>query len=451
MRATHLLTLAGCLLLAAAGSANAGEFPWAASLPQAMKQAEQQGKLVLIHFWSTNCSPCQRMESYVFSRDEVAASIIANYVPVKIDAMQQRDLAKKYGVNEWPNDIIINPYGKKIAGYAGFREAPEYMSLLAEVSHNYRTLIQPEVFAADGPTNSAVTVGEQSAFQQAQYSQYSPQYAPPAGDTYQGRGPQPSGTPWQGAGGSNGAGGSASPYPQGQYPPAQNSYGQNQDFGSNQYSPNQYPANQYNPPGAQPWPQSTPPQNPGGDAANRWQSQAGGQPGGAAPPNGQMIDNPFRDGGAAPRVAQRQQDYIPPQGGIGPPPQNQFQPPAQHPPLALDGYCPVTVIEGNAWRKGDPRFGAVHRGRTYLFTSAESQRRFLERPDYYSPVFAGFDPVRYLETGELVAGKRNFGVFYDTMYLFADQASRDKFERDPVRYSGAIRQAMSQFGIPQRR
>ena len=116
--------------------------------------------------------------------------------------------------------------------------------------------------------------------------------------------------------------------------------------------------------------------------------------------------------------------------------------PAGHPPLAFDGYCPVTLADQATWTKGDPRWGAVHRGRTYLFPNPAAQQRFLAAPDLYSPVLSGFDPVRYLEAGEMVEGKREHGVFYrDRVYLFADEDSLQRFGSRPDFFIAATEQA----------
>jgi YHS domain-containing protein len=127
-------------------------------------------------------------------------------------------------------------------------------------------------------------------------------------------------------------------------------------------------------------------------------------------------------------------------------------PASQAPPIALEGFCPVTLLETvardpadrAAWKKGDRRFGAIHRGRTYLFASAEQQQKFLANPDAYAPVLAGCDPVHYAERGEVVDGKRAYGLITPDrkIYLFADETSRNRFEQAPGAYSNAIQQAM---------
>lgn len=120
---------------------------------------------------------------------------------------------------------------------------------------------------------------------------------------------------------------------------------------------------------------------------------------------------------------------------------------SQAPPIALDGFCVVTLVD-NAdkmrWQKADPKFGAIHRGRTYLFASAEAQQKFLQSPDSYAPVLSGCDPVRFAKTGELVEGKRAYGLLTPDkrVFLFADEASLSIFESAPGEFAAMAYQAM---------
>jgi YHS domain-containing protein len=115
--------------------------------------------------------------------------------------------------------------------------------------------------------------------------------------------------------------------------------------------------------------------------------------------------------------------------------------------MALDGYCPVQLIEGQRWSAGDRRFGAVHRGRLYFFAGPTEQQRFMRDPDRYSPMLAGFDPVVWNESGQLVSGRREHGVFHDNrVFLFATEDSIAKFERNPALYTQQIEQAMRTTG-----
>src|SRR5687768_14774549 len=80
------------------------QIPWAADFRQACEQAGQQKKLVLLHFYSDDCPPCVRVDQNVFSRPEVATAIARNYVPVKVHAGQNPELASRYQITRWPTD-----------------------------------------------------------------------------------------------------------------------------------------------------------------------------------------------------------------------------------------------------------------------------------------------------------------------------------------------------------
>jgi len=117
--------------------------------------------------------------------------------------------------------------------------------------------------------------------------------------------------------------------------------------------------------------------------------------------------------------------------------------PPGSPPLGLDGYCPVTLCEKrDCWVAGDTRWGAIHRGRTYLFAGEAERKAFLADPDRYAPVLEGNDPVLALERSRAVPGARDHGVFYDgRVYLFANEETLEVFRKDPDRYAIDMRQA----------
>jgi protein disulfide-isomerase len=119
----------------------------------------------------------------------------------------------------------------------------------------------------------------------------------------------------------------------------------------------------------------------------------------------------------------------------------------------MDGFCPVSLVQQTRWVKGDERWGAYHRGRTYLMSSQADQQKFLADPDRFSPALSGYDPVRFAETRQLVNGKREYGVFFaNTYYLFSDESALVKFESQPQGYVQVVRQAMANSGpIPPQR
>jgi thiol-disulfide isomerase/thioredoxin/YHS domain-containing protein len=133
-------------------------------------------------------------------------------------------------------------------------------------------------------------------------------------------------------------------------------------------------------------------------------------------------------------------------------------PVSARPPLGLDGFDPVTLIERHrstpndphCWVQGDPRWGVVHRGTVYLFAGPNEQRRFLADPDRYSPALSGNDPIIAFDQGRLVQGTRQFGTFYgDRVYLFSSSENLAKFaQRSEVaqHYADEVRQAEANSG-----
>jgi len=117
------------------------------------------------------------------------------------------------------------------------------------------------------------------------------------------------------------------------------------------------------------------------------------------------------------------------------------------PTYALHGKCPVALLTKSKWVDGDEEIGCVHRNRVYIFASQENLRLFQSEPDAYSPILAGYDPVIFEETGRLVDGMEEYGVFMgktpeQRIVLFASPETRARFQLEPRRYLQSVRQAM---------
>lgn len=115
---------------------------------------------------------------------------------------------------------------------------------------------------------------------------------------------------------------------------------------------------------------------------------------------------------------------------------------------ALKGKCPVTLLTQGQWVDGKKEIGCVHRDRVYLFANAESREAFLANPDQLSPLLAGFDPVIFEETGKLIEGEESFGTFMgeapnQRIVLFKTADTRDRFQKEPVKYLNIVRSAMT--------
>jgi protein disulfide-isomerase len=396
---------------------------WQPTLDVAKRIAGQTNRLVLIHFWSTSCGPCQRMEHEVFTRPEVAAAIEAAYVPVKLNADYFPGTARQFNITHLPTDVVITPQGQVVASSTGARAFDKYIDMLNQVASNARVgagqsyaqmptasvpgpaPVQPPVqpaYGMPGPGSGLQPDLAGAAPTQAGNPAASPAMPP----TYGQGGPVASAPATAGTG-----------YPS-YVPPA-----------------NSAPVTQQPP--AMPGPSAPAVANvaqpnsgwtaPAANAAEQPAANAGGYPGlpNQMPPSWQVATGNADPRSQTPAVAEN------PAGAAVAP-----QVHAGNPPLALDGYCPVQLSEKERWVKGNPRWGLIHRGRTYLFAGPEEQSRFFADPDRFAPVLSGGDVVLATEQGQQVEGKREYGVWFGArVYLFSSEDSLRRFATDPYRYA----------------
>jgi protein disulfide-isomerase len=115
--------------------------------------------------------------------------------------------------------------------------------------------------------------------------------------------------------------------------------------------------------------------------------------------------------------------------------------PPGSPPLALEGFCPVSLADKRAWVAGDVRWGAIHHHHTYLFAGEAEQQAFLADPQRFAPALDGYDAVLALDRSQSVSGSREHGVIFDgRVYLFTGEETLNVFRKAPDRYSIGARQ-----------
>jgi thiol-disulfide isomerase/thioredoxin/YHS domain-containing protein len=471
MRAILQSTTAVLALVATSAMALAqSPMPWQPNLETAQRLAAQTNRLVLIHFWAPWCRPCMKLEQEVFSKAETAKGLEANFVLVKLNADEAPGTARLYGVSSLPSDVITLPNGRLVSQIQSPPSAMQYVQQMNQAAAGHRSLArkvtdngapaQPaaaDPYGAPAPANAAPTApvttpvdGVAAAGAPVQpYAENIPAAQAAANGAANTAPATGQVTPAQAY--------SAVPAaaPEAQAPPLSDPYA-HPPVAAPSAPPQAAPALPPNPyaatPTADPYaaPAAAPPTADPYAAAPY--AAAPATPAPAAPPQAApaLPPNPYAAPAAPPAVAPYA--AMPQQPAAAPPAvattpyaaQPAFQPqvsapqlPPGCPPVGLDGNCPVTLMERKRWAVGHPNFGAVHRGRTYLFLGPQERDKFLAEPDRYSPVLSGLDPVMLLESRQSVPGKREFGVFGadGKIYLFSDAATRDRFEQNEQHYS----------------
>ena len=334
-------------------------------------------------------------------------------MPVKVNALQYPYTAKQFGITRWPSEIIMSPDGQIIERLSGGATVEQYLGKLNQIAVAVRNprVAPPLAQIAGGPAPGAPDRGlapGADAPRQPATAFDNPPYTGPAGtlppqSAIVNPGPQPPAVP--------------------QDPMTAQPTGLDRGLAGPQAPAPVAPSDAM----TRPWPAKAVPAYPAD--ANSSTVAAGAVSGIEkvnVQPTDRNIDRPT-DRFAQPQAARRPADNAADRGPVVT---------TGNPPLALDGYCAVTLTEKERWAKGDPRWGVIHRGRTYLFTGPEEAARFYDDPDRYAPVYSGYDVVMAADQGKQIPGQRQYGVWYDgRMYLFVSQASCQTFDRNPGKYA----------------
>ncbi len=93
---------------------------WAKDLPDAMSQARNQHKLVLLVLHSIEVPDCTKIKQATYSDSRVRKFVAKNFVPVLFEVQGHEDLATQYGITRFPAHIVINPVNGKFSSVSGF-------------------------------------------------------------------------------------------------------------------------------------------------------------------------------------------------------------------------------------------------------------------------------------------------------------------------------------------
>ena len=93
------------------------------------KLAQKKRKIVMIDCYTEWCGWCKRMDKDTYANDKVQTSL-EQFVCVKIDAEQNRDLAKTYKINGFPSTVFLKANGQLIEVIPGYLPPSDFLKLL---------------------------------------------------------------------------------------------------------------------------------------------------------------------------------------------------------------------------------------------------------------------------------------------------------------------------------
>ncbi len=387
---TYPIRLVALLLCVAAAAPALAEPPvtgvrWQLDLDEARAIAEKEKKLLLVHFTAPWCAPCAALDATVYNQPAVAQVVHTSYIPVKLNTDEFPATCERFGIVQMPTDVVITPEGQVLDKFTPPRTPMAYVSKVGQLAQGYAHQKQREFQRS--PMSSPETLPIEGAYANLrlpagqQNPLVDPRTALPNTTTL---------NPFAGSQMSATQAGSTTPQPGTQAPAAA--------VAATPPAPPTITENQY---------------------VVSMPDAAGAQ--------GQVATTD----GAQDAATEAESIKLP----------------AGAPPLGFDGFCPVSVRlppPHQKWEKGKVEWGAIHRGRTYLFASQELRDQFLRTPDAYAPALSGVDPVLAIDEKRAEQGLREFALEYNgQVYMFSSKETMMQFWQKCDLYSNEVRQAMS--------
>ena len=99
-----------------------------------LKQMKEGHKKGFVHFYTDWCTYCKLMNRQTFTDKSVIAYLNENFIPIRINAEKERDVAQKYGVNRFPTNFFMAEDGSLIGNRPGFIPSDLMLSMLKYIN-----------------------------------------------------------------------------------------------------------------------------------------------------------------------------------------------------------------------------------------------------------------------------------------------------------------------------
>ena len=104
---------------------------WGSDYAAAIGTASETDRNVVVAFYSKGCPPCAAMDRNVLGSEAVRGEL-AGFVPVRVDAFQERELANRFGVQGTPTYAVIDPQGRLLARCDGYQPEERFVAFLRQ-------------------------------------------------------------------------------------------------------------------------------------------------------------------------------------------------------------------------------------------------------------------------------------------------------------------------------
>jgi thioredoxin-like negative regulator of GroEL len=110
--------------------ASSQEIEWRHDYSAAKREARQTNRPLVIDFGTAHCVWCDKLDASTF-RDSVVVKLLGeHFIPVKVAADQDPQLAEALGVQSFPTLVFARPDGKILGMHDGFVDAEKFKGQL---------------------------------------------------------------------------------------------------------------------------------------------------------------------------------------------------------------------------------------------------------------------------------------------------------------------------------
>jgi len=105
---------------------------WLGDLGPAAEKAAQSERPLLIYITTDNCVFCRKMERQTWAEKAVVERVNHDYIALKLDAKQNRELVKRFNIRGYPTTLLVQIKNKKAFKLEGFFDAEKLLKNLAQ-------------------------------------------------------------------------------------------------------------------------------------------------------------------------------------------------------------------------------------------------------------------------------------------------------------------------------
>ncbi|MEZ6062465.1 MAG: thioredoxin family protein [Planctomycetaceae bacterium] len=127
----------------------AADVRWEKDLESALQSANRSNRLVLLKFTADWCGYCKKMEKTTFADDSVVRLVNNRFVPVLVDADENKDLVSQLKIKGLPALLIVSPDMLILERITGYQTAEKLLPQLNQALAANQPAQQPTQAVSD--------------------------------------------------------------------------------------------------------------------------------------------------------------------------------------------------------------------------------------------------------------------------------------------------------------